>query len=263
MILRTHRLTKRFGGVVALDDVSVEFYPGSITALVGSNGAGKSTLFNVIGGLVAPDSGKVTLGNGSEVQLTGLPPHAIARCGIGMLFQDVRIFRKLTALDNVAVGAQAQPGESPISTLFRRSVSRAREHEVIETAMQYLEFVGLSDKSHIWAEQLSYGQQKLVAIARLLAADSRVILLDEPTSGVHPDRSDQLLDRIQRLADDHNRTVIMIEHNHEVVARISDRVYQLETGRIVAYGTPQDVLPAPDVSQSWPVVEKDKYGVTL
>lgn len=263
MILRTNSLTKCFGGVVALDDVTTEFHPGSITALVGSNGAGKSTLFNVIGGLVAPDKGMVTLGNGAEVHLTGLPPHAIARFGVGMLFQDVRVFRKLTALDNVAVGAPAQQGENPVSSLLRYGASRAREREVMEMAMDHLEFVGLSDKAHSWAEQLSYGQQKLLAIARLLAADSRVILLDEPTSGVHPDRSDQLLDRIQRLADDQNRTVIMIEHNREVVARISDRVYRLETGRIVAYGTPQDVMAEPDVAQNWSVVRNDEYGVAL
>ena len=115
MILRTHNLTKHFGGIVALDDVSVEFHPGSITALVGSNGAGKSTFFNAVAGLVIPDSGEVTLGNGSEVRLTGLSPHVIAQRGVGMLFQDVRVFGKLTALENVAVGAQSQPGERPLA----------------------------------------------------------------------------------------------------------------------------------------------------
>ena len=242
MILRTHKLTKHYGGIVALDDVSVEFHPGSITALVGANGAGKSTLFNVIGGLVVPDSGHVTLGNGGEIRLTGLAPHLIARRGVGMLFQDVRIFRKLTALENVAVGAQAQPGEHPITSLLHRGAAIAREREVLELARQHLDFVGLADKAHLWGEQLSCGQQKLVALARLLAADTRVLLLDEPTSGVHPDRIEQLLERIQRLADDHDRTVIMIEHNRDVVSRVSDRVYRLENGRIIAHGSPHDVL---------------------
>lgn len=242
MILRTHNLTKHFGGIVALDDVSVEFHPGSITALVGPNGAGKSTLFNAITGLVVPDSGKVTLGNGGEVRLTGLPPHGIAQRGVGMLFQDVRVFRKLTALENVALGAQSQLGERPFSALFRRAKAVAREREVTDLARHHLEFVGLADKANTWAEQLSYGQQKLMVIARLLAANARVLLLDEPTSGVHPDRVDSLLDLVQRLADDHNRTVVMIEHNHNVVLRVSDRVYRLEAGRIVAAGAPRDVV---------------------
>ena len=240
MILRTHHLSKKFGGIVALDDVSLEFRPGSVTALVGSNGAGKSTLFNVIGGLIAPDSGEVTLGNGNEIRLNGLPGHAIARHGVGRLFQDVKVFRQQTALENVAVGAQNQPGERPILSLLRSKAVRAREREVQELARQHLEFVGLADKAHLWAGQLSYGEQKLVAIARLLAADAHVLLLDEPTAGVHSERINQLLDRIQRLAEDHNRTVIMIEHNRDVMAQISDHVYRLEAGRIVPLDAPQE-----------------------
>jgi len=229
MILRTKNLSKHFGGIVALDSVSVEFHPGSVTALIGSNGAGKSTLFNVIAGLVNPDKGDVFLGNGENLRLNGLPIHIIARHGVGTLFQDVRVFRKLTALENVAVGAQRQPGEHPTASLFRRKSSTKRDREILVQA-------------NLWAENLSYGQQKLVALARLLAADARVLLLDEPTAGVHPERIDQLLELIQRLADDHNRTVIMIEHNHNVVTRVSDRIYQLERGAIVATGPASQVL---------------------
>lgn len=249
MILRTHNLSKHFGGIIALDDVSVEFHPGSVTALVGPNGAGKSTLFNVITGLIVPDRGVVTLGNGSKVRLTGLPPHVIAQRGVGILFQDVRVFGKLSALENIAVGAQSHPGEHPLSSLLRWRKALAREREVMNLARHYLEFVGLADKASIWAEQLSYGQQKLLAIARLLAADARVLLLDEPTSGVHPDRIDCLLELIQRLAADHNHTVVMIEHNHGVVDRVSDHIYRLDNGRVVASGTPKEVLALPQASQ--------------
>jgi ABC-type branched-subunit amino acid transport system ATPase component len=242
MILRTHKLSKHFGGTVALDDVSVEFHPGSITSLIGSNGAGKSTLFNVITGLVTPDSGDVFLGNGDNHRLNGLSTHIIARLGIGMLFQDVRVFRKLTALENVAVGAKSQPGEHSAAAIFRRRASATREREILDQAREALDFVGLADKAHLWAENLSYGQQKLVALARLLAADTRVLLLDEPTAGVHPDRIVQLLGLIQKLAEDQNRTVIMIEHNRDVVSRVSNRVYRLERGAIVASGSVADVL---------------------
>lgn len=263
MYLATTRLTKHFGGIVALDAVSVQFHPGSITALIGSNGAGKSTLFNVISGLIVPDSGEVTLGNENEVRLNGLQPYAIARLGIGRLFQDVRVFQKLTALENVAVGAQSQIGEHFVSSLLHPRIARARERDVMGVARQHLEFVGLSDKAHLWGEQLSYGQQKLVALARLLAANARVLLLDEPTSGVHPDRVDQLLDLIQRLADDHERTIIMIEHNRDVVARISDNVYQMEAGSIVAFGSPQDVLSAHADHPNLSTVENYQLSSTI
>jgi ABC-type branched-subunit amino acid transport system ATPase component len=252
MILRTQKLTKHFGGIVALDAVSVEFHPGSITSLIGSNGAGKSTLFNVIAGLLTPDSGDVFLGNGNNIRLNGLTTHVVARHGIGMLFQDVRVFRKLTALENVAVGAKHQIGEHPAVAIFRRRACAARERVILDQARESLDFVGLADKAHLWAENLSYGEQKLIALARLLACDARVLLLDEPTAGVHPSRIDQLLGLIQRLADDHNRTVIMIEHNRDVVARVSDRVYWLERGAIIASGPAAQVLCENSQPQSAP-----------
>lgn len=249
MILRTQHLTKHFGGTVALDDVTVEFLPGSITSLIGSNGAGKSTLFNVIAGLVAPDSGEVYLGNGDKLRLNGLPTHVIAQHGVGMLFQDVRVFRKLTALENVAVGAHHQSGEHPFAAIFRRQACATREQVVLKQSHQWLDFVGLADKAHLWAENLSYGQQKLVALARLLAAEARVLLLDEPTAGIYPSKIDQLLGLIQKLADDHNRTVIMIEHNRDVVAQVSDRVYQMDRGEIVDSGPAKNVLRENDPTQ--------------
>lgn len=238
MYLATHNLRKQFGGLVALDGVSVEFHPGSITALVGPNGAGKSTLLNVVAGLVTPDSGKVVIGDPVDVTLTGMAPHEIARRGVGMLFQDVRVFRQMTALDNVAAAAKAHLGEDSLAALFRPRAVRAFEREVRARAFAHLDAVGLRDVSHIWAGQLSYGQQKLVALARLLACDSRILLLDEPTSGIHPDRIDQVLECIETLAGDHGRTMIMIEHNPDVVARVSDRVYRIEAGR-VAQGMPE------------------------
>jgi ABC-type branched-subunit amino acid transport system ATPase component len=145
-------------------------------------------------------------------------------------------------LENVAVGAQAQPGEGLVLSLLRPRAVLAREREVLDLAREHLAFVGLADKGHLWAEQLSYGQQKLVALARILATNARVLLLDEPTSGMHPERIHQMLDRIRCLADDRDRTVIMIEHNNDVVSAISDHVYRLDAGRIVGFGTPREIL---------------------
>jgi ABC-type branched-subunit amino acid transport system ATPase component len=249
MRVETDGLEKRFGGVVALSDVTLDFPAGSVTAIIGPNGAGKTTLFNVMAGFLKPDSGSVFLvhnGDGgradSKTDILGLLPYQIALQGVGVLFQDVRIFDKLTALENVAVGAKNQPGENPLNCFFRPTLVASREKEVLEKARYYLDYVGLADKAHLWAKQLSYGQQKLMAIARLLAGDARVLLLDEPTSGVHPDMIEKLLGLIQQLADDDGRVVIMIEHNLNVVKRVGDWVYLMAGGRIEVFGKPDEVL---------------------
>ncbi|HWQ88873.1 MAG TPA: ATP-binding cassette domain-containing protein [Desulfitobacteriaceae bacterium] len=251
MMLEIENLSKRFGGLVALDEVSLEFASKTVTAIIGSNGAGKTTLFSVIAGFQKPDSGRVILksddviGNSPRLvgmDITAMTPDRIALQGIGVLFQDVRVFDKLTALANVAVGAKNQPGENPFNCVFRPKLVAVREKEVLEKSLYYLDYVGLADKAHLWAEQLSYGQQKLLAIARLLAGDSKVLLLDEPTSGVHPDMIDKLLLLIQQLANDDGRAVIMIEHNLNVVKRIGDLVYLMAGGRIEAFGKPPEVL---------------------
>jgi ABC-type branched-subunit amino acid transport system ATPase component len=250
MRVEIDNLNRRFGGVVALDDVSLDFASSSVTAIIGSNGAGKTTLFSVIAGFQKPDSGTVLLVPDNEtgnvplegINITGMSPDQICLNGVGVLFQDVRVFDKLTALENVAVGAKDQPGENPFNCFFRPKLVATREKEVLEKARHYLEYVGLADKAHLWAEQLSYGQQKLVAIARLLAGDAKVLLLDEPTSGVHPDMIDKLLELIQQLADEQGRAVIMIEHNLNVVKRVGDWVYLMAGGRIEVFGKPQEVL---------------------
>ena len=185
MHIETENLNKRFGGVVALEDVSLEFPSASVTAIIGPNGAGKSTLFNVIAGFLQPDSGAVLMiednpaaSESAKTDLLGLAPHEVARKGIGVLFQDVRVFSKLTALENVAVGVKYQCGEKQASCLFSPGRVRQQEEKVLDRARQLLEYVGLSEKANLLAGQLSYGQQKLVAIARLLAGDARVLLLD-------------------------------------------------------------------------------------
>ena len=247
MRLDTDGLNKHFGGVAALDDVSLEFVPGSVTAVIGPNGAGKSTLFNVIAGYLRPDSGHVYLSeNGSdpapEDTLVGLPPHQIARRGVGVLFQDVRVFERLSAFDNVAAGVKDQPGENPLTSLIRPGQVQKAERKTREVADRMLEFVGLSDVADLWAGQLSYGQQKLVALARLLAGDSQVLLLDEPMSGVHPDMVARILKLIKKLADNEGRTVVMIEHNLNVVKWIGDWVYLMAGGRVEVFGRPDEVL---------------------
>ncbi len=205
MRVETDNLNKRFGGVVALEEVTMDFSPSTVTAIIGPNGAGKTTLFNVMAGFLKPDSGSVNL---MSDQADSGPKHSQGR----------------------------------------------EEKDVMEKSGCLLEYVGLSDKSHLLAEQLSYGQQKLVALARLLAGDARVLLLDEPTSGVHPDMIDKLLDLIQRLADDDGRTVVMIEHNLNVVKRVGDWVYLMAGGRIEVFGKAQEVLRDSTLQEIFPTL---------
>jgi len=261
MHIETENLNKRFGGVVALEDVSLEFPPATVTALIGPNGAGKTTLFNVITGFLQPDSGSVLLiddgtaaSESVKTDLLGLAPYEVARKGIGVLFQDVRVFSKLSALENVAVGVKEQSGENPVACIFNPGHVRRKETQVLDRAHQLLKYVGLSEKAHLPAGQLSYGQQKLVAIARLLAGDARVLLLDEPTSGVHPDMIDKLLDLIQRLTDDDGRAVIMIEHNLNVVTRVGDWVYLMAQGRVEVFGKPREVMRDSTLQEIFPAL---------
>jgi branched-chain amino acid transport system permease protein len=257
MYLETDNLNKHFGGVAALKDVSAVFPAGAVTAIIGPNGAGKTTLFNVMAGFVRPDSGSVKLADGdtdAPIELTGFASHRIANQGIGVLFQDIRLFDGLSALDNVAVGAKAQAGENPLNCFFRAGGVRRQERDIIEKAREFLDYVGLTGKTHLNAEQLSYGQQKLVAIARLLAGDARILLLDEPTSGVHPDMIEKLLTLIQKLADHDGRAVIMIEHNLNVVERVGDWVFLMAAGAIEVFGPPKEVLRADSLKAAFPTL---------
>lgn len=238
MELELTNITKRFGGLTALSDVSIVFEKGRISALIGPNGAGKTTLFDIISGFVLPDAGKVAYRNRT---ITGLPPHKVAQIGIGRLFQDVRIFDGMSVVENVCVAGKAQLGEGPLSALVRpMEVSRSQKKKR-ESAMKLLRSVSLEAKADQMADQLSFGQQKLLAICRLLANHSELLLLDEPTAGVSPAMVDELLVAIRRLTED-GKTVIIIEHNLNIVLRLCDWVYLLDDGEVTAFGTAKDVL---------------------
>ncbi|MFZ5926305.1 MAG: ABC transporter ATP-binding protein [Acidobacteriota bacterium] len=231
-------LSKSFDGVRAVEEVSVEFEAGKITALIGPNGAGKTTLFHLMGGSLVPDGGEVLL-RGSRI--SGRPSWEIARLGVGRLFQDVRVFGRLTVLENVLVGFQRQLGESFWTAVLVRPAVVRQERELRAEARRLLEFVGLGGMELAPAQTLSYGQQKLLALARLLAQGADVLLLDEPTAGVSPAMVQPLLALLRELARQGN-TVVLIEHNMSVVLDIADWVYFMDEGEIVALGLPHEVL---------------------
>lgn len=236
--LEIHNVSKSFGGITAVNDWSATFQQGTVSALIGPNGAGKTTAFNLIGGFLKPDRGVITC-HGQDI--TGKSPWLIAAAGVGRLFQDVRVFKRMTARENVLAAFTRQSGENVLlSIIARRKVLREQE-ELIIRANHLLESVGLGDKANELAETLSYGQQKLLALTRLLAADAKVLLLDEPTAGVNSAAAATLLLVIRKLSAE-GRTIIIIEHNIQVVTEIADRAYFIDKGKITASGKLSEVL---------------------
>jgi branched-chain amino acid transport system permease protein len=236
--LRAEGLQKSFGGITAARGLSLELEPGKITALVGPNGAGKTTVFNLLTGFVIPDAGTVLL-HGADV--TRLTPWRTVRLGLARSFQDVRLFERMTVLDNVLAAIPGQPGErlGPLFLAPRRTAAAERRNR--DKALGYLEFVGLADRAGEIAASLAFGEQKLVALARLVATEANVLLLDEPASGIDVQWVHRILDLIRRLAAA-GKTVCIVEHNLEVVTAIADHAYFMEAGRIIAEGRPEELM---------------------
>ncbi len=246
-ILELVGISKCFDGVKAVDSVSLDFSSNKITALIGPNGAGKTTVFNIISGFLKPDEGSIKF-NGQNI--VGLPPPRIAKEGIGRLFQDVRIFKEMTVLDNVMAAFRNQVGEKWWVSLVNPFKVKKQERELVKKAELLLQFVDLREKKNERAENLSYGQQKLLAIARLLASDAKILLLDEPTAGVSPSTIPRLLEVIRSLRDQ-GKAVILIEHNLNVVSEISDWVFFMDEGQVAYFGLPVDVLGNIEVRQAY------------
>jgi branched-chain amino acid transport system permease protein len=231
-------VSKAFGGIRAVDGLSFELLEGRITGLIGPNGAGKTTVYNLLTGTIPPDAGTVRL-RGEDI--TGWPIDRVARAGMVRSFQDVRIFPGLTVLDNVKMAVPGQRGEK-LGGLVLTPWRVMRDASRTDTrARLQLDFVGLTEKANVRAGDLPFGEQKLVALARILAAEAEVLLLDEPASGIDAEWVDRMIDIIVRLRD-HGLTVCIVEHNLHVVERMADQIYFMEEGRISKTGTMQDLV---------------------
>lgn len=237
-VLRTVALSKSFGGIRAASDLHVTLKHGQITALVGPNGAGKTTVFNLLTGFLPPDEGQVIL-NGQDI--SKLPAWRRAQLGLARSFQDVRLFERMSVLDNVMVAIPNHPGERLLPLFLTPRLVKQTELANREKAMAYLRFVGLADKADQLVSSLSYGEQKLLALARLLATEAQVLLLDEPAAGVDIYWVNRILELLRQLTAA-GKTVCIVEHNLEVVTAVADRAYFLDVGRIIAEGTPSDLM---------------------
>jgi len=234
-LLEIRNVTRRFGGIVAIDDVSLDVEQGQILGLIGPNGAGKTTLFNVVTRLYKPDSGTLAFAGKS---LLRTPPHRVIRRGIARTFQNVELFRTMTVLDNVLVGAhtRTQP--------FRSGAVRTRAQEV-------LEYVGIADVAQRSASGLPFGTLKRVELARALVAEPRLLLLDEPAGGLNHEEVSDLAVFIRKLRDDFELTVLLVEHHMGLVMSVAERIHVLDFGRKIAEGTPDEVQRNPAVIEAY------------
>ncbi|HXT81996.1 MAG TPA: ABC transporter ATP-binding protein [Acetobacteraceae bacterium] len=234
-----------FGGLRALQDCGFTVDQGRITCLVGPNGAGKTTIFNVITGFLRPDSGSVSFRGKS---LDGLKPQAIVDAGIARTFQNLRLFVDLTALDNVVVALPSQAGEEPVGAIFRPLHVAATQKRKRQEAMEILAHVGLEARAKDFVRNLSYGEQKLLTVARVLATGAELLLLDEPASGLSAGALDAVMALLRRLQAD-GKTLLVVEHNTRVVQQIADDVLFLHQGHLMAQGAPAEIISDPALAE--------------
>jgi branched-chain amino acid transport system permease protein len=235
--LQANNLSKHFGGVLATDNATFALRKGTITALIGPNGAGKTTIFNLLTGFIQADKGTVVY-RGRDI--TRLPPHLISRIGMTRSFQEVRLFRRMSVIDNVMTVFPKQAGENFLNLFFNPWLVKKQEKENQEQAMSWLGFVGLQDKAQELAGDVSFAEQKLLVLACVLATGSDVLLLDEVVSGIDPEAINKELDLLKKIADS-GKAICIIEHNIDVVKRIADVVYFLASGQVIASGTTQNL----------------------
>jgi branched-chain amino acid transport system ATP-binding protein len=229
---------KEFGGLIAVNDVDFTIPTGSIVSLIGPNGAGKTTFFNMLTGVYKPTKGSIVF---DGVDVTGKPPHAITQLGIGRTFQNIRLFQQMTALENVLVGMHSRLSGGIVRSVLRTPGLKRIERDAADRARELLRFCSLNGRDDAWARNLAYGDQRRLEVARALATEPKLLLLDEPTAGMNPQETAAFTEFVAKLRTEQELTVLMIEHDMKVVMGISDRVTVLDYGEKIAEGAPKEV----------------------
>jgi branched-chain amino acid transport system ATP-binding protein len=247
-LLEVEKATKRFGGLLAVQELDFTLEQGMIASVIGPNGAGKTTFFNCIAGFYRIDEGRILL-DGTEIHK--LPSHKIAHLGLARTYQNIRLFGGMSTLDNVLVGEHQHLSTSWIQAVFRTPAVTREEQQATEEALRLLEYVGLAGKGPIQASNLSYGDQRRLEVARALASQPRLLLLDEPTAGMNPAETKGMTDLFRRLRDDLGITILLIEHEMHVVMGISDRITVLDYGRRIAEVSAAEIQRDPRVIEAY------------
>jgi branched-chain amino acid transport system ATP-binding protein len=248
VILEVRQLTRHFGGIKALDGVEFRLGRGELAGIIGPNGSGKTTLFNVITGIYRPDRGSVSFEGG---EITGLPPHEITRRGIARTFQNIRLFRELTVVDNVRIAHHPHVRYGPADALFRTRAFYREERRTREQVEEYLSIFSLQDRRKDLARNLPYGDQRKLEIARAIASCPRILLLDEPAAGLNPFEVGTLMEFILRIRERFSLTVLLIEHQMRLVMGICERLIVMDFGQVIARGDPAAIQRDPKVIEAY------------
>ena len=258
-VLKTDRITMRFGGVTAVNELKLDIREHQIVALIGPNGAGKTTAFNMITGVYTPTSGDVmyTLPSGEAVKITGKRPSDIAKMGIARTFQNIRLFKDLSVYENVMIAKHLHLQSGFMSAALHLPWYNKEQKAMEQDVTELLQKVGLWELREEKASSLPYGQQRRLEIVRALATGPRVLLLDEPAAGMNPKETEELTEFIRRIRDEYNLTIFMIEHHMDLVMEISDWIYVLDFGMEIAQGTPEEIQNNSRVIEAYLGVEED------